>query len=339
MSDCRLEVRLLGPLEVRVDGADIELGGCRPRSVFAMLALDAGRVVSAERLIDEMWGGNAPEGAANTLQSHVSAIRRALGPARDRIETVARGYRLRVRAGEVDAPSFEAHVGSGAFADALALWNGTPLADLADEPFACGAVARLEELHLGALEQQTAADLAAGRDAEVIARLQRLVEEHPLRERFAAHLVVALYRSSRQSDALRVCDRLRRRLVEELGVDPSPEMQVLEQQVLDHSPALARTFAAAGPAAISPAATQVTSAFLDRLEGLVARLEAATGSAIDGQGAIGLPSGPHVPLLAWPTRPAVGDVVDVGVGHTGRRRHQGRPRTRTAAARRCTDRR
>jgi DNA-binding SARP family transcriptional activator len=246
-----MEFRILGPLEVRSDGTTVALPGGKPRAVLAVLLLHANEPVSAERLAVALWGEDAPAGAVRTVQVHVSRLRRALGDD-ESLATSRAGYRLRVRPGELDLDRFERLVDDGRRAlaesraeqarellrQALGLWRGPPLADLAFEPFAPAEIARLEELRLAAVEMRMDADLAAGRHAELVPELQRLVAEHPLREHLHGQLMLALYRCGRQSDALEVYTRGRRRLDEELGLEPSPELQRLQEAILHQDASL-----------------------------------------------------------------------------------------------------
>jgi DNA-binding SARP family transcriptional activator len=217
-----------------------------------MLALRANRTVSADDLIDGLWGDRPPASAAKNLYLYVSRLRKALGAARSgaSIVTHGRGYELRLPEDTVDATRFErlvevaarepasAAAANGAASSALELWRGAPLADVASEPFAAPEIGRLEELHLRAIELGIDAELAAGRHDEVIARLEELIAEEPLRERLHAQRMLALYRAGRQSDALDAYRRARETLVEQIGVEPGPELQRLQAAVLAHDPSL-----------------------------------------------------------------------------------------------------
>src|SRR5919106_1447865 len=243
-----MEFRLLGPLEVWDGEQAIPLGGPKQRAVLAHLLLHANEVVSTDALIDDIWGETPPEAARNSLQTYISLLRKALG---GRIEARSPGYVIHIDDDELDALRFERLVidargslGADPYAslralqDAHALWRGTPLADLADEPSFRAEISRLEELHAAAIEDRIAAQLAAGNHAQVIGELENLVRRNPLRERLWAHLIVALYRSSRQADALDAYTRLRGVLADELGIDPSPELKHLHEQVLAQDPGL-----------------------------------------------------------------------------------------------------
>ena len=250
-----IEFRLLGPLEVWRGGRQLAIGGAKPRTLLAMLLLHAGEAVSTDRLIDALWGECPPPTAANALQAHVAALRRALEPDRASrgadgiLVTRAPGYLLRVAANELDVERFERLVVEGRDAlapaaaarllrEALGLWRGPALADFVFESFAQTEAARLEEVRLAALEDRLEADLALGRHAEVVPELDGLVAEHPLRERLAGQLMLALYRCGRQADASRVFHATRSRLVKELAMEPEPSLRRLLQRVLEHDPTL-----------------------------------------------------------------------------------------------------
>jgi len=227
-----VEFRLLGPLEVVDDvGKAVPLGGRRPRAVLALLLLSPNRAVSTERLIDAVWGEDPPANARSTLQVHVHALRKALGA--DRIVTRAPGYLARVEPGELDADRFEQLVDVGSYDEALGLWRGPALADLAGEDFAQADAARLDEARLTADEARIAAELEGGRHVALTAELDALVAAHPHRERLRAQQMLALYRSGRQADAL-AAYRDARTALDELGLEPSAELRGLEQQILRH---------------------------------------------------------------------------------------------------------
>jgi DNA-binding SARP family transcriptional activator len=241
-----MHFRLLGPLEVVADDRPLELGGAKQRSLLAILLLNANQVVSSDRLIDELWGMAPPATAAKSVQVMISRLRKVLGEGR--LATHPHGYALRVDPAELDLARFERLVEEGRgsvpenaarkLREALALWRGPPLADLAYEPFAQADVARLEELRFTALEQRIEADLAAGRHADVVAELEALVARYPLRERLRCQLMLALYRSARQAEALDAYRVARRVLSDELGLDPSQELQELERSILRQDPTL-----------------------------------------------------------------------------------------------------
>jgi WD40 repeat protein/DNA-binding SARP family transcriptional activator/energy-coupling factor transporter ATP-binding protein EcfA2 len=246
-----MEFRILGPLEVRSEHGLVALGGVKPRAVLAVLLLQANQPVSAERLALALWGEEATSNATKTVQVHVSRLRKALGDA-EVVETTPAGYRLRVRPGELDAERFELLVENGRRAlaagqvapaaavlrEALSLWRGSPLQDVAYEPFARAEIARLEEQRLAALEVRIEADLATGHHGELLGELQRLLASYPTRERLAGHLMLALYRCGRQTEALEVYHETRRVLVAEVGVEPGPELRRVNEAILYHDASL-----------------------------------------------------------------------------------------------------
>jgi DNA-binding SARP family transcriptional activator len=187
-------------------------------------------VVSTDRLIDALWEEKAPESGRKALQVYVSGLRKALG--KERLQTQAPGYILRLTPDEFDRGRFERLVGEGRHAEALALWRGPALQEFAYQRFAGAEIERIEELRLACLEQRIEDDLAAGRHGALVGELEALVREHPLRERARAQLMVSLYRSGRQSEALHAYRDVRLLLAEELGLDPGPELQRLEKAIL-----------------------------------------------------------------------------------------------------------
>ncbi|MGE5689439.1 MAG: BTAD domain-containing putative transcriptional regulator [Pseudomonadota bacterium] len=235
-----LEFRLLGPLEVSDDGRSVALGGQKQRALLALLVLHAQHVLSTDRLLDELWHGEPPPTAATSLQNLVSSLRKAIG--RDVLVTRPPGYVLDVAPEQIDLGRLdrlidEAKSASGprrgeAVREALALWRGDPLADVAYEPFAEGEVARLEELRCALLEARIDADLEAGKDAELVGELEALTARYPLRERLRGQLMLALYRSGRQAEALAVYRDARKALTEELGIEPGPALQRLQAAIL-----------------------------------------------------------------------------------------------------------
>jgi len=241
-----LDFRILGPLEVRDDGEALHLGGTKQRGVLAILLLRANEVVSTDTLIDQLWGETPPEDAGMALQAHVSRLRKALPSGAATIVTQAPGYLLVARPGQIDLDRFEQAVRDGRQAldegnprradgelrGALELWRGRPLADLEDEPFARDATAHLRDLWLDAVGSRIDADLALGRHRELVPELRALVRAHPLREGFREQLMLALYRSGRQAEALEVFTETRRVLTDELGLEPGPRLQRLQQQIL-----------------------------------------------------------------------------------------------------------
>jgi predicted ATPase/DNA-binding SARP family transcriptional activator len=239
---------ILGPLSVADGERPIVIPGAKPRALLVLLVLHAGRMVSTDRLVDGLWGEHLPADPANALQALVSRLRRALNPSGELalVRSHPSGYLLAVDPEQVDAVRFQRLAADGhaalaagrpdaaaaLLAEGLALWRGPALADVAHESFAQGEVARLTELRLAAVEDRIEADLALGRHAAVVGELEALVAEHPLRERLRGQLMRALYRSGRQAEALEAYRRTRTLLGEELGLDPSPELQRLEAAVL-----------------------------------------------------------------------------------------------------------
>jgi YVTN family beta-propeller protein len=243
-----IEFRILGPLEVEHEGRLVPLGGTRQRAVLAILVLHRGEVVSMDRLVDELWGERPPDTATKTVQVYVSRLRKELG--QEFVLTRGGGYVLDLEPAQLDVEHFERLAGDGRAAlergeaasasellrQALSVWRGRALADLAYEPFAQAHIARLEELRLITVEHRVEADLALGRHAAVIPELETLVREHPARERLRAQLILALYRSGRQADALASYRDARRALIEQLGIEPSRELQDLERAILAQDP-------------------------------------------------------------------------------------------------------
>src|SRR5215212_4083559 len=234
-----MDVQVLGPVEASVNGRSIPLGGGKPRALLAMLALNAGSTVSTERLIDGLWG-EPPASASKLVQVYVSQLRKALAAGGDGAAIVTRrhGYELRVEPDAVDVARFERLVASGAPRDALRLWRGPPLDDVADEPFAGAEIRRLEELRLAALELAIEHDLEEGRHREVVVELDALVAAEPLRERLHALRMLALYRCGRQADALAAYGQARAALVEAIGAEPGAELRRLHEAILRQDPSL-----------------------------------------------------------------------------------------------------
>jgi predicted ATPase/DNA-binding SARP family transcriptional activator len=257
----RIRFGVLGPLEVVRSGEPVTLAGRRERALLALLLLRANEVVPRERLVDGLWGEDPPETAANALQVAVHALRKALG--RERIATRGTGYHLHVDDGELDLARFE-HLMAAARAAppaeaaerlsaALALWRGDPLADLGYAPFAAAEATRLAGLRLAAVEARIEAELRLGKGGELVPELERLAEEHPFRESLRRQLMLALYRSGRQADALDAYRAARAVLVDELGVEPSPELQELERAILRQDSGLAPAATRSFPGARLPA--------------------------------------------------------------------------------------
>jgi DNA-binding SARP family transcriptional activator len=247
-----MDSALLGPLEVRRDGVPIEIAGARRRALLAVLLLRAGEVVPSERLLEDVWADAPPAAGATALRVRVSQLRRALGPAGALIVTRPPGYFIDVEPASVDIYRFERLMREGdqalargdaaaaapLLADALELWRGPALADFPYEAFAQGPIRRLEELRMVAREQLIAAQLALGRHRGVLGELRELVEQHPLRERLWAHLMLALYRDGRQAEALEAYRSARRTLIEEIGIEAGPQLQELERRILAQDVAL-----------------------------------------------------------------------------------------------------
>lgn len=252
-----VDVRVLGPLEVVVDGQPLALGGTRPRSVLAVLAFDANRVVSVERIVDAVWGDGASDNAQGTLQVHVSNLRRALAPAAERlgqadvVVTRKPGYLLDLPAGSVDLERAQAFVveardlastapteALARLDDALALWRGEALADLADQPFARSLAVRVAALRTALIDDRIEIALELGRHLDVLAELTHAVAEDPTNERRRGLQMLALYRAGRQKEALDAYRELRVSLLEELGLDPSPMIRELESRILSQDPTL-----------------------------------------------------------------------------------------------------
>ena len=253
-----MQLRILGPFEVCDDtGTEVKIPAGRERALLAVLALRRGEVVSIDALVDALWGERPPSTAAKAVQGYVSHLRRLFeadgGATDDVIVTQHPGYALRIDAVQVDAARFErlAHEGRRALEDddpsaalelldgALALWRGSVLAEFAFEEFAQREIQRLDELRLSAIEDRNESLLALGRHAELVSALGTLVETNPLRERLRGQLMLALYRTGRQADALDVYRKGRRLLAQDLGLDPGAELQRLEKAILAHDPALA----------------------------------------------------------------------------------------------------
>jgi len=249
------DFRILGPLEVSDETGPLLLGGQKQRAVLALLLLDADRVVSVDRLVEALWGEQPPRTAVTSLQNFVSQLRKSLGP--EILETKPPGYRLRVRKGELDLDRFRVAVENARalepaqraakLCEALGFWRGPPLADFAFESFAQPHIAHLEELRLATLEERVEADLEAGRHGELVGELEALVEEHPVRERLRGQYMLALYRSGRQAEALQTYQEGRRFLVEQLGIEPSRDLQQLHGAILRQEAGLQAPGAALPP--------------------------------------------------------------------------------------------
>jgi DNA-binding SARP family transcriptional activator len=247
-----LEFRILGPLEVVGERGPIRLGGTRQRATLAILLLNANRVVSVDRIVEDLYATAAPVTALKQVQRQISELRKALGSTSE-IETRSPGYMIRLSPGQLDLSVFErlAAEATEAFSagdprqaadllrQALGVWRGDPLSDLTYESFAQAAIERLQEIRRAALEQQIDADLALGRHNELVAELEQLVHEHPVREQLHAQLMLALYRSGRQAEALAAYREARTRLMDGFGIEPGPGLKELERQILEQDPRLA----------------------------------------------------------------------------------------------------
>ena len=301
-------MRLLGPVQVLRAGREIGVGGPRPRAVLALLVLEADRVVPAGRLVEELWRGSPPPGAAKTLRSYISRLRAQLAPDAA-LAARGGGYVLSVDPETVDAGRFERLVASGQsmlsrseaaaaaghFREALRLWRGRALADVCEVEALAREAARLEELRLAAVEGRIEADIELGLHAEVTGELEGLVTEYPVRERLWRLLVLALYRAERQADALAAYRRARELLATELGLEPGEDLRRLEQAVLRQE------VPAAPPPARYNLPAPLTSFVgreqdLDRVDELLgqARLVTLTGTGGTGKTRLALEAGARV---------------------------------------------
>jgi DNA-binding SARP family transcriptional activator len=246
-----LGFRILGPLDVVDESGPRELGGPRQRATLAILLLNANRVVSVDRLADDLYSGAVPVTALKQVQRQISDLRKALG-SESLIETRSPGYVIRLAPEQLDLTAFErlaaeasesqaagdAERAADLFREALDLWRGEALADLSYEAFARAPIERLEEIRLAVLEQRIDADLTLGRHAGLIPELEQLVLDQPLRERLRGQLMLALYGSGRQAEALEAYRRAREALVEECGIEPGPVLRQLERRILEQDPSL-----------------------------------------------------------------------------------------------------
>jgi DNA-binding SARP family transcriptional activator len=328
----RLEFGVLGPLEVLRGTDSLTPSAAKQRALLALLLLNANTVVSSDRLIDELWGADAPATAQSALQVHVSQLRRVLEAKRaqrDAYEVVVTrppGYLLRVAPDQLDLQRFERLVAEGVqdladgrsqaaaerLGEGLALWRGPALADLLFEPFAQVPAARLEELRVAALEKRIDADLGCGRHAELVGELQQLCAVHPTQEGIAGQLMLALYRSGRQAEALDVYQKTRAALVDELGIDPGPALQRREHDILVQNPELEYVREYATPAA-APAgrAVLVLADDDERLDDLLA----LAGPLLHGER-------PHELVLARLLDPADSDQLADVAASLGERRQE-----------------
>jgi predicted ATPase/DNA-binding SARP family transcriptional activator len=262
-----MKFRVLGPMEVTRGDQTLGLGGAKQRALLAILLIEANHVVGLERLAELLWRDEPPPTSDHIIEVYVSQLRRALEPAGAPYHVLVRkpsGYMLQVAPEAVDAAEFQDLVQAAKAASpeqaeaqltrALSMWRGPALADFAGEPFAVSEAARLNELRLHAREERIEAELALGRHGRLIGELQALVEEHPLRERLCGQLMLALYRSGRQAEASDLYQRTRQRLVDELGMEPGPDLQLLLKRILQQDPGLAAA-PSAPPAPILPSGT------------------------------------------------------------------------------------
>ena len=243
-----MDFRILGPLEVVDRGHAVALGGPKQRALLTALLLTPNRAVSVDRLIDALWPARPPAAAANALQYHVSQLRKLLGDS-EAILTQEPGYLIRIDPDQLDLFRFERLVAdaeeaesaraSRLLSEALDLWRGEPLADLADDASSHAEIQRLEAARLAALELRIEADLALGRHSQLLPELEALVHEHPLHERLSSAFMRALYGAGRQAQALEVYRTTRQTFVAELGIEPSPALRELEQAILRQDPELA----------------------------------------------------------------------------------------------------
>src|SRR5689334_10876450 len=308
-----MEFRMLGPLEVRRGEETLALGGAKQRALFTILLLHANHVVSRERLAELLWGDEPPPTADHVIEVYVSQLRRALEPEGAPYKMLIRkpaGYVLQVSPSDIDVNQFADLVEGARSAPpaeaaaqltrALGMWRGPALADFAGEAFALSESARLNELRLYAREERIDAELALGHHAQLIGELQGLVEEHPLRERLCGQLMLALYRSGRQAEASDIYQKTRERLVDELGMEPGPELQELLKRILQQETGLA-----AAPAVPSTLPSGTMTFLITDLEGSTRRWDrspdemreamgihdAVLGTAISAHGGVQIESG------------------------------------------------
>jgi DNA-binding SARP family transcriptional activator/DNA-binding NarL/FixJ family response regulator len=311
-----MQFGILGPLEVFDEGGEVSIGGSQQRALLVLLLLHANETLTLDRLIDGLWGEHPPATAAKTVQVYVSRLRKMLdalnGAENCALVTRGRGYELRLDPEQLDSKRVERLVDEGhgelaggrpgravsALEEALSLWRGTPLAELADAPFARAEIARLEELRVAALEALVDAKLALGRHAEVVGELERLIAEHPYRERPRAQLMLALYRCDRQAEALQAYQEARATLVDELGIEPGERLRELEMAILAQDPRLATPERPRVP----PGPSEPGEAILER-DGPLAVIDEVIDSAVGGEGAVAVVEAAaglgKTTLLAW----------------------------------------
>jgi DNA-binding SARP family transcriptional activator len=287
-----VEYRILGPLEAVNGERSLSLGGARQRSVLALLLLHANEALTRDVIVDQLWGETPPQTAAKVLRNCISALRKELPGGTETLRTVGTSYALRIEPEELDRNRFEHGLARGRASlaageheqaseelrDALALWRGAPLCDFAYERFAQDEIARLEELHVAAVEDRIDADLAVGGVEDLVPELEMLVARHSLRERLRRQLMLALYRTDRQAEALAAYRDARQTLLDELGIEPSRGLQDLQKAILAQDPSLdekVARHAVAGRHAAQP--------LLGR-ENELAVLEAGLEDALAGRG-------------------------------------------------------
>jgi DNA-binding SARP family transcriptional activator len=299
-----MDYRILGPLEAFDGERALALGGVRQRAVLALLLLRANEALPRDVIVDELWGETPPQTAAKVLQNCISALRKELPAGGEALRTVGGAYVLQVASGELDRDRFERGLAEGRAAlaagenqdaaeqlrAALGLWRGAPLSDFSYERFAQDEITRLEELHLGAVEDRIEADLALGRHDELGPELESLVARHPLRERLRRQLMLALYRSGRQAEALGAYRDARRTLLGELGIEPGRALQELERAILAQDPGLD---VEAAPAVARPAqpGRRAATPLVGRDDEL-AVLDAGLEDALAGRGRLFVVVGP-----------------------------------------------
>jgi ABC-type transport system substrate-binding protein/DNA-binding SARP family transcriptional activator len=321
-----LELRILGAFEARRDGRALELPAGKARALLALLLLHRSEVVSVDTLVDGLWGERPPATAAKNVQVYVSHLRKTLGDGT--LLTRAPGYVLRLEPGQLDADRFQALLeeargqqpaqAAERLRAALALWRGEALADFRYDSFAQEEIRRLEELRLAALEERIEAELALGRHEDVLSELESLARANPLRERLQGQLMLALYRCGRQAEALEGYRAARRRLVEELGLEPSPELQRLERAILEHDPSLASPPRIAPPGPAAETAPSLIRAHRGRLlvaAGVIVLAAAAVGAGLrlSGGGSQTLRASPNSVAVVDARHDSVRQVIeDVG---------------------------
>jgi DNA-binding SARP family transcriptional activator len=300
-----VEYRILGPLEALDGDRSLPLGGARQRAVLALLLLHHNEAVSRDVIVDELWGEQPPPTAVKVLQNCVSALRKELPGGGDTLRTIGSAYELRLEPDELDRDRFERLVAEGRAAldsgepaaaarqlgQALALWRGSPLADFAYERFAQEEINRLEELRLAASEDRIDAELALGRHSELVPELETLVSRHPLRERIRGQLMLALYRSGRQADALEAYRAARRTLLAELGIEPGRALHELERAILAQEPDLEATKPASARPVVARPGRHAAAPVVGRDDEL-ALLEAGLEDALAGRGRLFVVAGP-----------------------------------------------